>query len=80
MRGWVLTGSGVDVMSHFGGMRDCLGGRGSRRVSRRASGSKWMSDSVKSQHRNVNVLESGPRQRSFSLASPLKAPIVEAVV
>lgn len=72
MRGWVLTGSGVEVMSHFGGMRDCLGGRGSRRVSRRASGSKWMSDSVKSQHRNGND--------NFPPASPLKAPTVEAVV
>lgn len=76
MRGWVLTGSGVEVMSHFGGMRDCLGGRGSRRVSRRASGSKWMSDSVKSQ----NVLESGPGQQGFSAASPLKASTVEALV
>lgn len=32
-----LTGSGVELISHFGGMTDCLGGRGSRRVSRRAS-------------------------------------------
>lgn len=62
VRGWVLTGSGVEVMSHFGGMRDCLGGRGSRRVSRRASGSKWRSDSVKPRYKNGNVLESGPAQ------------------
>lgn len=36
----LLPGSGVELMSHFGGMTpDCLGGRGSRRESRRASGS-----------------------------------------
>lgn len=67
VRGWVLTGSGVEVISHFGGMRDCLGGRGSRRVSRRASGSKWMSDSVKTRGVNSN-------------APHLKAPSVEALV
>lgn len=41
-------GSGPDVMSHLGGMTVCLGGRGSRRVSLRDSGSgtKWLSDSV----------------------------------
>lgn len=77
VRGWVLTGSVVEVMSHFGGIRDCLSGRGSCRASRRASGSKWMSDSVKTRYRNWNVLESGPAQQSFSAASPLK---VEALV
>lgn len=47
VRGWVFTGSAVEVMSHFGGgMRDCLSGRGSCRVLRRASGSKCMSGSV----------------------------------
>lgn len=48
----LLPGSGVELMSHFGGMTECLGGRGSRRVSRRASGSgtKWLSDSVKTQY------------------------------
>lgn len=51
MRGWVLTGSAVEVMSHFGGTRDCLSGRGSCRVSRKVSGSKWMSDSVKTQYK-----------------------------
>lgn len=30
-------GSGVEVISHFGGMVDCLGGRGSRSVSLRTS-------------------------------------------
>lgn len=30
-------GSGVEVISHLGGMRDCLGGRGSRSVSLRTS-------------------------------------------
>lgn len=52
--GWLdgVRGSGVELISHFGGMTDCLGGRGSRRVSRRASGSgtKWLSDSVKTQY------------------------------
>lgn len=40
-------GSGVEVISHFGGITDCFGGRGSRKVSRMASGSgtKWLSDS-----------------------------------
>lgn len=44
-----LPGSGVELISHFGGMTDCLGGRGSRRVSRRTSesGTKWLSDSKK---------------------------------
>lgn len=43
-----LLGSGVELISHLGGMTDCFGGRGSRRVSRKASGSgtKWLSDSV----------------------------------
>lgn len=47
-----LPGSGVEVISHFGGMTECLGGRGSRRVSLRASGSgtKWLSDSMKTKH------------------------------
>lgn len=72
VRGWVLTGSAVEVMSHFGGTRDCLSGRGSCRVSRRVSGSKWMSDSVKTQYKYWNVLESGPAQQSLSAASPLK--------
>lgn len=47
--GPLLPGSGVELISHLGGMTDCLGGRGSRRVSRRASGSgaKWLSDSMK---------------------------------
>lgn len=42
-----LPGSGVELISHFGGMIDCLGGSGSRRVSRSASrsGTKWLSDS-----------------------------------
>lgn len=53
----LLLASGAEVMSHFGGIMDCLGGRGSRRVSLRASGSgtKWLSDSVKerqTQHKN----------------------------
>lgn len=45
--GPLLPDSGVELISHFGGMTDCFGGRGSRRVSRRASGSgtKWLSDS-----------------------------------
>ncbi len=30
-------GSGVEVISHFGGMTDCLGGRGSHNVSLRTS-------------------------------------------
>ncbi|TNN76270.1 hypothetical protein EYF80_013558 [Liparis tanakae] len=38
--GPLLPGSGVDVISHFGGMTVCLGGRGSRRVSRKASGGR----------------------------------------
>lgn len=44
-----LPGSGVELINHFGGMTDCLGGRGSRRVSFSASGSgtKWLSDSMK---------------------------------
>lgn len=47
--GPLLPGSGVDVISHFGGMTDCLGGRGSRKVSRKAStsGTKWLSDSAR---------------------------------
>lgn len=48
VRGEALPpGSGVEPMSHFGGITECFGGRGSRRVSRRASGSgaKWLSDS-----------------------------------
>lgn len=50
--GPLLPGSAGEVISHFGGMTDCLGGRGSRRVSRRDSGSgmKWLSDSVKTWH------------------------------
>lgn len=46
--GPLLPGSAGEVISHFGGMMDCLGGRGSRRVSRRDSGSgmKWLSDSL----------------------------------
>lgn len=52
--GWLdgVRGSGVELISHFGGMTDCLGGRGSRRVSLRASGSgtKWLSDSVETQY------------------------------
>ncbi len=51
----LLPGSGVELINHFGGMTDCLGGRGSRRVSRRASGSgtKWLSDSMKTQYHQV---------------------------
>ena len=30
-------GSGVEVISHFGGITDCFGGRGSRKVSRMVS-------------------------------------------
>lgn len=38
VRGKLSTpGSGVEVISHFGGMTDCLGGRGSRSVSLRTS-------------------------------------------
>lgn len=50
--GTLLPGSGVELISHFGGMTDCLGGRGSHKVSRRASGSgtKWLSDSMKKQY------------------------------
>lgn len=44
-----LPGSGVELISHLGGIMDCLGGRDSRRVSRSKSGSgtKWLSDSAK---------------------------------
>lgn len=47
-----LSGSGAELISHFGGMTGCLGGRGSRRVFLRASGSgtKWLSDSMKTQY------------------------------
>lgn len=53
--GPLLPGSGVDVISHFGGMTVCLGGRGSRRVSRKASGSgtKWLSDSMETQQHGI---------------------------
>lgn len=37
-----------ELIIHFGGTADCLGGRGSHRLSCRASGSgtKWLSDSM----------------------------------
>lgn len=34
-----VPGSVVELINHLGAMTDCLGGRGSRRVSLRASGS-----------------------------------------
>lgn len=38
VRGKLSTpGSGAEVISHLGGMTDCLGGRGSRSVSLRSS-------------------------------------------
>lgn len=51
-----LPGSGVEVISHFGGMTVCLGGRGSCNVSRSASGpgTKWLSDSMNAQQRKVD--------------------------
>lgn len=57
--------SGPDVISHLGGMTVCLGGRGSRRVSLRESGSgiKWLSDSV------VKKIEKKTTLISFSLGS-----------
>ena len=38
-----LSGLGAELISHFGAMTGCLGGRGSRRVFLRASasGTKW---------------------------------------
>lgn len=59
--GPLQPGSGVELISHFGGITDCLGGRGSRRVSRRASGSgtKWLSDSVKTQYHEDMLLNKG---------------------
>lgn len=59
VRGWVFTGSAVEVMSHFGGIRDCLSGRGSCRVFRRASGSKCMSDSVKNGREKLKCFRIG---------------------
>lgn len=50
--GHSLPGSGVELTSHFGGMITCLGGRGSRRVSR--SGAKWLSDSKKKKEKAAN--------------------------
>lgn len=61
-------GSGVEVISHFGGITVCLGGIGSRRVSRRASGSgtKWLSDS-KNTNNEINEETSIPlKQESLS--------------
>lgn len=78
VRGWVFTGSAVEVMSHFGGMRDCLSGRGSCRVFRRASGSKCMSDSVKKRKREIEMFSNGDlRSDGFLLPPPFK---VEALV
>lgn len=53
-----VAGSEVEVINHFGGMTDCLGGRGSRKVSRNASrsGTKWLSDSIKKTAQWVNGL------------------------
>lgn len=52
----LAPGSGPDVISHLGGMTVCLGGRGSRRVSLRESGSgtKWLSDSVSEKNKQKN--------------------------
>lgn len=46
--GPLLPGSALELISHFGGWTVCLGGRGSRKLSCRASGSgtKWLSDSM----------------------------------
>lgn len=43
-----MPGSAGELISHLGGITDCLGGRGSRRVSCSASwsGTKWLSDSA----------------------------------
>lgn len=43
-----LPDSEVELISHLGGITDCLGGRGSRRVSCSVSrsGTKWLSDSI----------------------------------
>ena len=41
------TDSGAEVISHLGGIMECLGGSGSRRVSCSisSSGTKWLADS-----------------------------------
>lgn len=46
--GPLLPVSAPELISHFGGRTVCLGGRGSRKLSCRASGSetKWLSDST----------------------------------
>lgn len=51
--------SEADVISHLGGMMVCLGGRGSRRVSLRESGSgtKWLSDSVVQKIEKSNMMQ-----------------------
>lgn len=59
VRGWVFTGSAVEVMSHLGGMRDCLSGRGSCRAFRRASRSKCMSDSVENGREKLKCFRIG---------------------
>lgn len=62
VRGWLFTGSAVEVMSHLGGMRDCLSGRGSCRAFRRASGSKCMSDSAENGREKLKCFRIGTLQ------------------
>lgn len=82
VRGWVFTGSAVEVMSHLGGMRDCLSGRGSCRAFRRASGSKCMSDSVKNGREKLKCFRIGTcASVGFLLHPPPPTPLrVEALV